>query len=736
MRDRYSTMTRARTLTVQLLRRVRIKGDAGMMTRTVLSIFAIIAFGVSIVTAQNTAATRMEAARKTAIVDGDLDGAIKQYQAIVETYAKTDRAAAATALVRLADGYQKLGRAAESQAAYERVVREFSDQSDAVSEARARLASVQSPAGSESRQTPRRIWAGKDHKDFGPTVPSPDDRYSSYDGPTGDVFVRDLRTGVDRRVTEGADWVSEYTGTARISPDGRLVAYDWYIHKENAVELRIASLGAGEPVRPRTVFRGELNAGVYMSAWMPDGRQLLVLREHPGRTWQIGIVTIEDGSFRGIKSLEWRKPNMLSSSPDGRFIAYDVPEGEAGSPLDIFLLATDGGQEAVLRNPANDSFPLWSADGSRLVFLSDRTGSNALWTVSIRDGRPNAQPSLIRSDVGSMTPLGVTRSGSFYYQSITGGLRNLYVTDLDNAQVTKMPVPATERLVNVNVGPAWSRDGEHLAYYSFRDTFDGSNGMRLTAASIRLLVIRSRKTGEERTVPLPPRVAFSVSRCCFWGGPKWFPDNRSVLIELGDAQGPGFGFYRLAIDTGNTELLAHVPRTAVYYDLSPDGRNIFYTVGLDDRMALMRFDIETRRESELKNIPCCLGEFLSLAVSPDGLQLAMVLGGPAGAILEVMPSAGGQPRQVFRPGSLELDAGAPRHALAWTPDQRFLLWVRGDDRSLWKVPAAGGQAEKVGLPMENIKNLAVHPDGRQFVFDAATEAPTREIWALENFLSR
>jgi predicted lipid-binding transport protein (Tim44 family) len=82
-----------------------------MMTRTIVSALAIVAIGVSLVTAQNTAATMIEAARKTAVVDGDLDGAIKQYQAIVETYAKTDRAAAATALVRMAADYQKLGRA-------------------------------------------------------------------------------------------------------------------------------------------------------------------------------------------------------------------------------------------------------------------------------------------------------------------------------------------------------------------------------------------------------------------------------------------------------------------------------------------------------------------------------------------------------------------------------------------------------------------------------------------------
>ncbi len=433
-----------------------------MMTRSIFSIFAIVAVGASLVTAQNTAATMMEAARKTAVVDGDLDGAIKQYEAIVETYAKTDRAAAATALVRMASDYQKLGRAAESQAAYERVVREFSEQRDAVSEARGRLASAQSPAVSQQGQTARRILAGRDA--YPGVSPSPDDRYLSSTGATGDVVVRDLRTGIDRRVTDGADWVSGYSDKEKISPDGRLVAYTWYNHEEKTTELRVVPIAAGEPVRPRTVFRAELNAGIYMSAWMPDGGQLLVLRGHPGQTWQIGIVTIQDGSFRGIKSLEWRTPNVLSSSPDGRFIAYDVPEGEAGSPLDIFLLATDGSQEAVLRNPANDSFPLWSPDGSTLLFLSDRTGSNALWTVPIRDGRPNAPASLVRSNVGSMTPLGVTRSGTFYYHSRAGGLRNLYVTDLDRAQVTKTPVAGTERLVNVNVGQTWSRDGEHLAY--------------------------------------------------------------------------------------------------------------------------------------------------------------------------------------------------------------------------------------------------------------------------------
>ena len=68
------------------------------------------------------------------------------------------------------------------------------------------------------------------------------------------------------------------------------------------------------------------------------------------------------------------------------------------------------------------------------------------------------------------------------------------------------------------------------------------------------VVIRTTKSGQERTVQLPTRV---TSR--FGAGPKWFPDNHSMLVEVGDADGPGFGLYRLSLDTANTELVARLP---------------------------------------------------------------------------------------------------------------------------------------------------------------------------------
>ncbi len=124
-----------------------------MKFRFTLSILALVAVAVTFVAAQSdTARTMLEAARKAEVVDGDLNGAIKRYQAIVAQYAKTDRALVATALVRMADSYRKLGNP-EWRNIYERVVREFADQKDAVAEARANV-------GATATLARRRLWSG------------------------------------------------------------------------------------------------------------------------------------------------------------------------------------------------------------------------------------------------------------------------------------------------------------------------------------------------------------------------------------------------------------------------------------------------------------------------------------------------------------------------------------------------------------------------------------------------
>jgi outer membrane protein assembly factor BamD (BamD/ComL family) len=109
-----------------------------MRTRLVpLLIILTAAASLTLSGQSQTAETMFEAARRLEVVDGNLKGAIKQYQAVVDRFGGTDRSAAARALLLMAEAYQKIGDA-EAQRVYERLLHDFGDQKEAAAEARAR----------------------------------------------------------------------------------------------------------------------------------------------------------------------------------------------------------------------------------------------------------------------------------------------------------------------------------------------------------------------------------------------------------------------------------------------------------------------------------------------------------------------------------------------------------------------------------------------------------------------
>src|SRR5687768_6168609 len=104
--------------------------------------------------------------------EGKLDEAMQLYRRAAEGAGK-DRALAARALVQLAACYEKLGNA-ESLKIYERVLREYADQKDAIAVARERLGATEFGAGRPGIAT-RRIWANAAMSYLSP--PSLDGRY-------------------------------------------------------------------------------------------------------------------------------------------------------------------------------------------------------------------------------------------------------------------------------------------------------------------------------------------------------------------------------------------------------------------------------------------------------------------------------------------------------------------------------------------------------------------------------
>jgi Tol biopolymer transport system component len=53
---------------------------------------------------------------------------------------------------------------------------------------------------------------------------------------------------------------------------------------------------------------------------------------------------------------------------------------------------------------------------------------------------------------------------------------------------------------------------------------------------------------------------------------------------------------------------------------------------------------------------------------------------------------------------------------------------------LWRVPAAGGEPEQIGISMPGqLDHPELSPDGRRITF-AVFDTGASEVWTLENFL--
>ena len=96
--------------------------------------------------------------------------------------------------------------------------------------------------------------------------------------------------------------------------------------------------------------------------------------------------------------------------------------------------------------------------------------------------------------------------------------------------------------------------------------------------------------------------------------------------------------------------------------------------------------------------------------------------------LNLAPVAGGERREL-----LHLESTNDSCRLTWTPDSRYVL-CRNQEGQVWRVPASGGEARKLVIPVKGLRELRVHPDGKRVAMWA--QEPGAEIWVLENFLPR
>jgi Tol biopolymer transport system component len=474
-----------------------------------------------------------------------------------------------------------------------------------------------------------------------------------------------------------------------------------------------------------------------LRAWMPDSLRLLAISFGLKSTsYQRHFISVPDGAVRDFGQPVPDAGLLLSPpyygygicpSPDGRHIVYSLKRD-----IYIYDLATE--QDSVLvQSPAGDYMTDWTPDGSGIVFLSNRSGTNDLFLLGIENGHPMGDPQLLRRDFGANRHLILTRGGRLFRLDRMATTDSFIVpVDAQTGKPIGSPSPVDADYPSVST-PNWSPDRKWLYYQSFKQS---------AGDWISLLVIRSEATGMTRELTPKRKLLFQDAILS--------PDGRRFAVA-GMSEDQNMGLFTINSEHGDVSQLLKLPGWWLNLDWdprvnwSPDGRAIFYKIPpreLDEKKPnLMEFvkiskdfiilskDLATGEEKEVHHgIPTA-----DMQISPDGTRFVYyrrdIL--DKSNVLGILDLPSGKELELWRvPQADSPGIGSP----TWTPDGRHVLVgkILKKGSELWRFPAAGGPGEKVHSFPESTWRFVVHPDGKRMAFTQSLL--NFELWVMENFL--
>jgi TolB protein len=238
-------------------------------------------------------------------------------------------------------------------------------------------------------------------------------------------------------------------------------------------------------------------------------------------------------------------PDSTSPPPGGGtgqivFWRYSDREGSA----EIYVVNADGSNVTNLTNhPANDSFPAWSPDGTRIAFVSDRDENQEIYLMNA-DGSNQTRltDSPYYDDWPVWSPNG-TRIAFFNRQG-------LQVINADGSDLTLV---TTRNVVPTPWGKpfTWSPDSTRIAFI-----FAGN----------QLYVADADGSGEVLLVDIPSRGLSGPS-----GYPAWSPDGTQIAVA-----GPDGPIYVVDVNSSAPPQLVTPDCGGGFLTWSPDSTQIAF----------------------------------------------------------------------------------------------------------------------------------------------------------------
>jgi TolB protein len=182
------------------------------------------------------------------------------------------------------------------------------------------------------------------------------------------------------------------------APDGRRLVYCSAGSRSGQWELWTVDLG--------TLQKRMIGFGLFPS-WCPDpARDRIAFqraRARGSRWFSLWTLELVDGEARNVSEIAVSTNSAVVSpvwSPDGRRIAFSTivepaksSNGRPRGQQDVWVINADGtGRSRLTDGKGVNAAPYWGA-GDRVYFVSDRGGSECIWSASARSGRA-APPSV------------------------------------------------------------------------------------------------------------------------------------------------------------------------------------------------------------------------------------------------------------------------------------------------------------------------------------------------------
>ena len=401
----------------------------------------------------------------------------------------------------------------------------------------------------------------------------------------------------------------------------------------------------------------------------------------------------------------------LDVSPDGETIVFDLLG-------DLYRMPITGGEATRLTSGLpHDMQPRFSPDGSRIVFVSDRSGDENVWLIDAEGG----EPTQLSKGVGSVflspewMPDGkyvvVSRARAFF------GLEKLWLYHVDGGTGIEMVgggggqrmlgatvdaegryiwyaerfgtwqynaifpqyqlwvydrrtgtrTPMTSRYGSA-FRPALSPDGERLAYASREDADTGIRLRDLDSGEERWLAYPVQRDDQESTASMDVHPGYAFT-----------PDSEALVISYGG------GIWRVPVDGGEP--------TAIPFTVNAEiaiGPEVEFEYPIEDTPTFIVKQIRNTRPS------------------PDGSRIAFT----ALDRLYVAELPDGTPRR------LTGDEVGEYHPV-WSPDGGSVAYVTWDDDSgeghIRRVSADGGASTNLTRTPAYYQQPAWSPDGGRIV---------------------